>query len=54
MFTMAATGAGVVPLKVLGLTKRFGSRIAARGQAAGDVGLPRDALVARGVADLRF
>lgn len=28
MFTTAATGAGVVPLKVLGLTKRFGSRIA--------------------------
>ncbi len=28
MFTTAATGAGVVPLKVLGLTKRFGPRIA--------------------------
>lgn len=28
MFTTAATGASVVPLKVLGLTKRFGSRIA--------------------------
>src|SRR5437763_7811899 len=28
MFTTAATGAGVVPLKVRGLTKRFGSRIA--------------------------
>lgn len=28
MFTTAATGAGVVPLKVLGLTKRFGSRTA--------------------------
>ena len=28
MFTTAATGAGVVPLKVRGLTKRFGSRTA--------------------------
>jgi ABC-2 type transport system ATP-binding protein len=28
MFTTAATGAGAVPLKVLDLTKRFGSRIA--------------------------
>jgi ABC-2 type transport system ATP-binding protein len=28
MFTTAATGAGVVPLKVLGLTKQFGPRIA--------------------------
>jgi ABC-2 type transport system ATP-binding protein len=28
MFTAAATGAGVIPLKAVGLTKRFGARIA--------------------------